>query len=131
MTNPIALAIATMSVLVASPALANCPASTALDGKFKANDQGSYQLRTNGTSVWWIGRSADNGASWTNVFKGTRKGDIIIGQWADVGDGATGSGTLSLKVTANNQLVKLAGSGFGGSIWLRPGCSYSKATAID
>jgi len=126
-----ALAFASISLLAASPALANCPASASLDGKFKANDQGSYQIRTNGTTVWWIGKSADGGASWTNVFKGTRKGDVIIGQWADIGDGASGSGTLSLQVTANNQLAKLSGGGFGGSIWLRPGCSYSKATAID
>jgi hypothetical protein len=126
-----AAAIASLA-LIASPAFAQCPASAQIDGTFKANDKGTYQVRSVGPTVWWIGRSADNGASWTNVFKGTRKGDIVSGAWADVGTGS-GSGTLTLRVTANNQLRKLSGSGdgFGGSIWLKPGCTFSNATPID
>ncbi|MCW1402602.1 hypothetical protein OKA06_09760 [Novosphingobium sp. MW5] len=124
-------ACAALSLPSAAEAAVCKPAAT-LDGNYKANDQGSYQVRTVGTAVWWIGRSADNGASWTNVFKGTRKGNIITGSWADITpDG--GSGTLSLRVTQNNQLQKIdsTGSGFGGTIWLRPGCSFSKAVPID
>ncbi|MFM5932420.1 MAG: hypothetical protein ACKOPQ_16115 [Novosphingobium sp.] len=128
----LAIALPCAFSLSTSALAATCPVSGTLDGSFKANDQGLYQLRQAGNTVWWIGKSADGGASWTNVFRGTRKGSIVTGTWADITkDG--GSGTLSLRVTANNQLQKIdsGGSGFGGSIWLRPGCSFSKAVPID
>ncbi|MFM5908175.1 MAG: hypothetical protein ACKOPO_11425 [Novosphingobium sp.] len=126
-------AVIAAALALPAPALAaTCPVSSTMDGMFKANDQGSYQVRQSGATVWWIGKSADNGASWTNVFRGLRKGNIITGSWVDIAkDG--GSGTLTLRVTANNQLQRIdsGGSGFGGSIWLRPGCTFSKAAPID
>lgn len=106
-----------------------CPVSTSIEGKFVANDKGTYWLRVNGPTIWWIGLSPDNGQSWSNVFKGTRKGDKVSGQWADMGDGARALGTMVLKVTANNQLEKVAADGdtFGAAVWLRPGCTYTGA----
>lgn len=108
------------------PPKIECPVSTSIEGKFVANDKGTYWLRVGGNTVWWIGLSPDNGQTWSNVFKGTRKGDKVTGQWADTGDGARALGSMVLKVTANNQLEKIAADGdtFGAAVWLRPGCSY-------
>lgn len=134
MKNHLILAAGLMVLTLPPQAVqaATCKAAASLDGKYKANDQGSYQVRQAGSVVWWIGRSADNGASWTNVFRGLRKGNIVTGTWADI-TSSGGSGALTLRVTENNQLQKIdgSGSGFGGTIWLRPGCTFSKAVPID
>ena len=129
-----ALILANAALLGSSPLQAEtCQPQASLTGLYKANDGGSYRIRASGNTVWWLGKSGDDGASWTNLFKGTRNGNLITGQWIDLNDGAKGAGTLSLKVTGNFQLQRIGatGSGFGGTIWLRPGCTYSNAVPID
>ncbi len=131
---PISLAALSLTLLAHSPAgAATCKAQPALTGTFKANDGGTYRIRSAGNAVWWQGKSKDDGASWTNLFKGSRSGNVVTGQWVDLNDGASGTGTLTLKVTGNFQLQRIGttGSGFGGTIWLRPGCTYSNAVPID
>lgn len=133
--TPFALGIGLATgCLVAVPgSAAVCKPFASLSGVYKANDGGTYRIRAAGDTVWWLGRSADAGESWTNVFKGTRKGNIITGQWADLNSGATGTGALTLKVTKNFQLVRInaVGSGFGGTRWLRPGCDSDNSVPID
>ena len=103
---------------------AMCAAPPSLGGLWHANDGGTYQVRIAGTNVFWTGKSADNGRTWTNVFKGTLKGGIITGEWADVGGRNHGSGTLTLRVsgTAFMQRIGATGSGFAGTRWGRGGC---------
>jgi hypothetical protein len=103
---------------------AQCAAPPSIGGIWKANDGGTYRLRTHGNEVWWIGTSGDNGRSWTNVFRGTRTGDVIKGDWADIGRNL-GRGTLTLRVsgTAFMEKIGATGSGFGGQRWGRGGCN--------
>lgn len=128
---PAALALAATG---AAPAqAAKCQPYPSLSGVYRANDGGTYRIRAAGPTVWWLGKSSDDGASWTNVFKGTRNGNVITGQWADLNNGATGTGALTLRVTKNFQLVRISavGSGFGGTRWLRPGCDSDNSVPID
>ena len=101
-----------------------CAAPPSLGGLWHANDGGTHQVRITGTNVFWTGKSADNSRSWTNVFKGTLKGNIITGERADVGGRNHGSGTLTLRVsgTAFMQRIGATGSGFAGTRWGRGGC---------
>ena len=107
-------------------ATAQCVSPKFLTGAWKANDGGTYYVRRLGNVVWWVGKSADNGASWTNVFRGTTDGDTITGEWADVIHNS-GFGTLTLKIlgklgTGVHGLEKIGGtgSGCGGQHWFMP-----------
>jgi hypothetical protein len=103
------------------PAQAICAASQTITGTFKANDGGTYRVRVLGADVWWLGESADDGASWTNIFKGTRNGDVVEGSWADI-RGSKGSGTLKLRLIGKDGMERLSstGSDFGGKRWSKP-----------
>lgn len=109
-------------LLFAQPAQASCAAPPTLDGLWRANDGGTYTVRVAGTSIWWIGRSADGGKTWQNVFHGTRSGSTITGTWADVGGRVRGAGSMTLRVsgTAFMERTAAGGSGFGGTRWTRP-----------
>ena len=121
---------ASIAILGLSWALASanvqaiCAAPPSLGGLWHANDGGTHQVRITGTNVFWTGKSADNSRSWTNVFKGTLKGNIITGERADVGGRNHGSGTLTLRVggTAFMQRIGATGSGFAGTRRGRGGC---------
>lgn len=104
---------------------AQCAAPKYVSGVWKANDGGTYRLHTVGPTIWWVGMSGDDGRSWTNVFKGTRNGDIIDGEWADVRGKSWGHGTLKLRISGTTFMEKIGGtgSGFGGSRWGRGGCN--------
>ena len=112
---------------LSSAATAQCVSPKSITGVWKANDGGTYIVRrVQGTVVWWIGKSGDNGASWTNVFTGVINGNIINGEWADLVHN-NGVGTLQLKIqgaigTGVNGFDKIGGtgSGFGGSHWFMP-----------
>jgi hypothetical protein len=105
--------------------------SSAIDltGTWAADDDGVYYVRQLGDEVWWLGMSGlgrplvDRGTEWTNVYRGTLKGDTVTGAYADVPGGAiqdngpvvmkltkTSDGGITL-VNANPILV----TGFGGS----------------
>jgi hypothetical protein len=108
----------------AAPVYAICAAPKSVNGVWKSNDGGTYRLHATGNSIWWVGMSGDEGRSWTNVFKGTRNGNIIDGEWADVRGKSWGHGTLRLQISDTTLMERIGGtgSGFGGSRWGRGGC---------
>jgi len=122
------------ALLLAAPqyADAQCSARTRITGTWLADDGGTYVVRrTGGTTIWWLGRSADGGKSFTNVFKGVRNGNRITGDWADVisqsKDPNSGVGSLVLEINATKQgnqefisgfkKVGGSGAGFGATNW--------------
>lgn len=109
----------------AASTYAQCVAPKNVSGMWKGNDGGTYHLHVVGNTIWWMGMSADEGRSWTNVFKGTRNGDIIDGEWADVRGRPWGHGTMRLRISGTTFMERLenTGSGFGGSRWGRGGCN--------
>lgn len=128
MTNPLPkfLAIAGVMLLIAPvPVQAICKAPTQISGIWYGNDGGSiYRVRRIGDTIWWVGMSkGDNGKRWTHVFKGTRNGNIITGEWADV-RGNWFSGSLTLRLTRFDHMEKIAETGFpfGAKRWGRGGC---------
>jgi hypothetical protein len=119
-------AIIVSCLVLSSHATALCVAPTRLTGAWTANDGGTYLVRLLGNTVWWVGRSADDGASWTNTFKGMRDGNIITGEWADVIRHG-GSGTLTLRINGELGIgvhgfekIGSTGAGFGGEHWFMP-----------
>jgi hypothetical protein len=124
---PTSIALAGLVLLAASaaPIHAQCAAPKYVSGVWKANDGGTYHLHAIGSTIWWVGMSVDDGRSWTNVFKGTRNGNIIDGEWADVRGQAWGHGTLKLRISGTTFMEKIdgTGSGFGGIRWGRGGCN--------
>ena len=93
-----------------------------LNGAWSGNDKGTYYIRQIGNSVVWFGEQNFSGSrpAFANVGIGSRSGDVITLSWADVAKcSLKGKGTLKLRVTGNNTLQKIGGSGFGGSQWTR------------
>src|SRR5262245_50394127 len=97
-----------------------------LTGTWFADDGGAYYIRQVGNTLWWNGMSENGqGSSFANVFRGTIKGDTIIGDWADVPRGQTlNSGALILRIVNISpdqiELRKQSQTGsFSGSIWRR------------
>ncbi|WP_448272192.1 hypothetical protein [Nostoc sp. DSM 114160] len=80
----IPISVVTMPLVLNQPAQALCIASPDFNGIWHSDDGGTYYVRQIGNEIWWLGMSADDGRTWTNVYKGTRIGDTVIGQWADV-----------------------------------------------
>ena len=46
-----------------------------LTGKWSCDDGGTYYIRQLGKTVWWLGKSNNGGQDWTNVLRGTLKGN--------------------------------------------------------
>lgn len=93
-----------------------------LTGVWNGNDGGTYYLRQAGSAVWWVGVSADGGQRFTNVFRGTRVGERIEGEWVDVPPGSIQqAGQLALTISAaGNELRREQESGgFASSTWRR------------
>jgi hypothetical protein len=115
------------AVLAAPTAEASqCVSPKALSGRYKSNDGGTYFVKKNGNSVWWVGESPDGGGSWTNVFSGTYENGTFTGRWADV-RGNDGKGTMTLRLIGaietgvhGFERIDASGSGFGGVRWSRP-----------
>jgi hypothetical protein len=132
MRNFVSTSIALTGLLLlaasAAPVHAQCAAPKYVSGVWNANDGGTYRLHAIGSTIWWVGMSSDDGRSWTNVFKGTRNGNIIDGEWADVRGKAWGHGTLKLRISSTTFMEKIGstGSGFGGRRWGRGGCSDTR-----
>jgi len=121
---PTFLALALPIVLLTAPAqhaVAQCLAP-GFEGKWQGNDGGSYVISSAGGSVYWTGRSGDNGKSWVNRFKG-EFGDnkTISGEWHDTGK-PWGHGTMTVKMVDDHTLVRTSATGsyFGGTRWTRP-----------
>lgn len=114
--------------LITSPIRAQCLAPSSMAGVWKANDGGTYRLHIIGNTIWWVGMSDDDGHTWTNAFKGTRNGNIVDGEWADVRGNFGGHGTLKLRISGTTFMEKIGstGSGFGGTRWGRGGCNDTR-----
>lgn len=94
--------------------------STTLTGVWNCNDGGVYFIRQVGNQVWWYGQSSDGGATWSNVFQGTIRGNNLIGSWADVPKGSIrGSGEMTLSISGSSIQKVSGGENFGGSQWSR------------
>ncbi len=124
---PASIALAGLALFAALPTSlhAQCAAPKNVSGRWTANDGGTYYLHAIGNTLWWVGMSGDDGRSWTNVFKGTRNGNSIAGEWADVRGRAWGHGTLTLRISGTTFMERTggSGSGFGGRRWGRGGCN--------
>lgn len=107
-------------------------ASQSLSGIWHANDGGTYQVRQEGTKVWWFGQSPNNGRDWQNVFYGTITNDQLVGEWADLPGGtAQSSGMLQLQIQPG-RITKLSETGgFGGSEWSGPNESGTRTRIND
>jgi hypothetical protein len=98
-----------------------------LTGTWQSDDAcpGTFYLRQVGKTLWWSGKSPDDGKTWTKVFRGTIKDSTISGEWADVAPGGTpGSGTLTLHVVIHDNKVEIkkkrqTGDTFAVSTWKR------------
>jgi hypothetical protein len=89
-----------------------------ISGVYKCNDGGTYYVRQDGNQLWWYGESGD-GVGWTNVFKGTIRGNEISGNWADVPKGNNqGRGVMMLRQTSGGKFIATYQTGgFSGSEW--------------
>jgi hypothetical protein len=55
-----------------------------LTGVWAADDAGTYYLRQDGNTVWWLGLSTDEGLTFANIFQGTLQNNQISGNWVDI-----------------------------------------------
>ena len=108
-----------MSLLTSAPACAQCAAPPTLDGRWAANDHGSYDVRVVGNDIFWLGQSADGGRSWTQVFHGTRQGNTMTGVWADVRGASHNNGRMTLRIIGTTSMDFVSGVRGQGSRWGR------------
>jgi hypothetical protein len=93
-----------------------------LSGVWAASDAGTYYLRQDGNTVWWLGMSVDEGQTFANVFQGTLQNNQISGSWADVPLGQTlSSGAISLASNLGPLSIMMdrqnETGGFSGNNW--------------
>jgi hypothetical protein len=123
---PTTIVSLTAVTLTPQSAQAMCAAPTTLTGVWRANDGGTYTVRESGSSVVWRGKSADDGRTWNHIFRGTRTGNTIVGNWEDQPSGRIRSrGILKLQVRTYGRAIEgfsrtEATGGFGGSKWWKP-----------
>jgi hypothetical protein len=113
--------------MTTGPAVASEPVDTSsLTGRWSCDDEGKYYLRQLGATVWWFGRSKNDGEFWSNVFRGTLKGNVLDGEWADVPIGRdllSGTMTLEVRVAEGRvtglRKISQIGGDFLGENWKR------------
>jgi caspase domain-containing protein len=103
-------------VAVAAPA-----GAANLTGTWSANDGGTYTIKQLGTQVSWEGVSADGGKRWSHTFNGEIRDNLIVGRFFDHPPGLVrNAGDLKIKIVDANRLeMVVAGTRFGGSVWIR------------
>jgi hypothetical protein len=113
------------------PAHAQCvfPFTDVIYGEWRGDDGGTYHMRQIGGDMWWIGMSADNGSTFTNVFHGQVHGKQVTGGWLDVPNGVhqhpTNAGQLILEIdnlarpTTLKKLPQKPDTSLGASKWVR------------
>jgi hypothetical protein len=108
-------------VAMQAPAVLRSP-GVIVTATYSCDDGGTYYVRQVGNQIWWYGESGDGGATWSNVFSGTRSGNTVTGNWADVPKGIIrGTGRLILHVDSPTSFHATGKSGgFGGSKWSSP-----------
>jgi hypothetical protein len=105
-----------------------CSPRSQITGTWRSDDQGTYIVRRiDNNVIWWMGQSADDGRSWTNMFRGMFDGKKTIrGSWVDIKgwrNPQDGQGTLVLElegtITSLNGFKKVGGTGtpFNGTRW--------------
>jgi hypothetical protein len=101
--------------------LGSTPTPINLTGIWNCDDGGRYYVRQLGTALWWFGEQDPNYPSWSNVMRGTVRGNMINAEWSDVPKGSIMQyGNLILQIASNNRLGALSKTGgFGGSVWTR------------
>ena len=118
------LCISIASIVVGTPAMAQCVLPADMNGVFVGNDGGTYYVRQVGTEIWWLGESSDGGKRFVNVFHGVRNGQVVKGTWADVSGQFRNSGMLQLVVSSGSGVSGWKRSaetgGFTGSSWTFP-----------
>jgi hypothetical protein len=77
-----------------------------LTGTWHNKDGAIFSVRQIDNGVWWVGRSADHGKSWTHVFHGKVDGDKLTGRYVNVPAGkAVGEGTLEFTLVRKGDRV--------------------------
>ena len=99
------------------------PGSGALTGVWDCNDGAATYVREDGANFLFFSEAKNNGTrpGFSNLYIGTRSGNMIPGMWVDVPKGTLlGNGTMTLRVESDTRFVRTdAGSGYGGSVWTR------------
>lgn len=95
---------------------------TTLTGVWASNDSGTYYLHQRGDALWWLGFSADWGATYTSAFAGVvlqRGAELVVeGSWADLPLGRRrGTGTIVLTSSGYSVLTAATGGDAGPSRW--------------
>ena len=122
LANPIMVNAAIPSIGRSETIINKKPIAVAsLTGTYSCNDGGTYYLRQIGNQLWWFGQSGDDGATWSNVFKGTIRGRTVSGTWADVPKGTIQSGgVMNIQRLSVDKFRVINQTGnFGGTEWTR------------
>jgi hypothetical protein len=105
------------------PAPQAVPQKTPIDltGSWQCTDGGLYFVRQIGARVFWYGKQNTDSPGWANVFSGTIRSNLIMGEWADVPPyGATNSGKLTLRIDSATRISRVGEApGFTGKEWSR------------
>ena len=104
-------ALAVAFVLLASgSARAQCAAPSSVNGRWVGSDNAVYFIRQAGNDFFWLGMSRDDGRSFTNVFHGTRQGNLVSGSWGDVRGASHNAGTVSFRISGTAFMEKTGGN---------------------
>ena len=104
-------ALATAIVLcTGSAAHAQCVAPSSVSGHWVGSDNADYYVRSAGNDMFWLGMSRDDGRSFTNVFHGTRQGNLVSGSWGDVRGASHNAGTVSFRISGTAFMEKTGGN---------------------
>ena len=117
------VAILTVGLVLWVGVLLVSSVSAQVTGHWRSNSGGNYYIHQVGDRVYWLGESADGGATWTHVAMGAISGNQINLNWADVTKGRIRqSGSLTIRVEDPNHMVRVgATGGFGDTNWTRVG----------
>jgi hypothetical protein len=93
-------------------------ADTGLTGTWYHENGDTYEIRQDGSAVWWYGHGQKKKKSWTHVFHGKIEGKKIIGSWADVPPAENrDSGTMTLQLIFDgDKVVGISGDGVDGTL---------------
>lgn len=77
-----------------------------LTGGWLSDESGFFYLRQIGDTVWWFGEHPKR--DWAHVFKGTRSGPTLSGEWIDLPKGKSSEkGELQLEIGQNGRYMRL------------------------
>ncbi len=101
------------------------PEEINLTSTWSCDDEGTYNLRQVGKIVWWVGKGEKGSkyGEWMVAYRGTIKGNEIIGSWCNISGGSSGEMTLRLHLK-DGKVVEITqerreGDFYGGTVWTR------------